>query len=74
MDFILGEGEIALEIKSSAEVKSRHQKGLKAFKEEFSPKQAIIVSLDPQPRKTEDNILILPWKEFLRRLWGNELL
>jgi predicted AAA+ superfamily ATPase len=74
VDFILGEGEIALEIKSSAEVKSRHQKGLKAFKEEFSPKQAIIVSLDPQPRKTEDNILILPWKEFLRRLWGNELL
>jgi uncharacterized protein len=49
-------------------------KGLRKFKEEYSVKRAILVSLDPKPRKTEDQIEILPWKIFLEQLWAGDIL
>jgi uncharacterized protein len=69
VDFIIGDGEIAVEVKSSEEVKRHHLKGLRAFKEEHSPRRAIVVSRDRTPRKTEDGIEILPWREFLRQVY-----
>jgi len=47
---------------------------LRAFKEEYSVKRAILVSRDSAPRKTEDGIDILPWEIFLQRLWGGAIL
>jgi predicted AAA+ superfamily ATPase len=73
VDFVLADHETVIEVKSSNEAKPRHLKGLRAFKEEFTVKKSIVVSLDPRPRKTEDNILILPWKDFLKKLWSNEI-
>jgi hypothetical protein len=29
-----------------------------------------VISLDERPRLTDDGIEILPWQEFLVRLWG----
>lgn len=72
VDLILGKGEVAIEIKSSALAKDRHLKGLRAFKEEHKSRY-ILVSQDPHPRKTNDGILILPWKDFLIQLWQNEI-
>jgi uncharacterized protein len=69
VDFILGDGEIAIEVKSSTQVNYRHLKGLRAFKEEHGPRRSIVVSLDPAPRMTEDSIEILPWNVFLDALW-----
>lgn len=74
VDFILGDHEIAIEVKSTNDVQSRHTRGIRAFQEEFKPRESIVVSLDPTPRKTGEGILVLPWKEFLRRLWANELI
>jgi len=74
VDFVLADHETVIEVKSSSEAKPRHLKGLRAFKEEFKVKNALVVSLDPQPRKTEDNILIMPWKAFLKKLWGDEII
>jgi hypothetical protein len=34
--------------------------------------RAFVVSLDPAPRKMGD-ILVLPWREFCRRLWAGEI-
>jgi uncharacterized protein len=73
VDFVLADHETAIEVKSSNETKPRHLKGLRAFKEEFKVKNSIVVSLDPRPRKTGDNILILPWNDFLKKLWRNEI-
>lgn len=73
VDLVLGRGEAAIEIKSTAFVKDRHLKGLRAFKEEHKSKY-ILVSLDPKPRKTNDGILILPWKDFLNNLWANKII
>jgi predicted AAA+ superfamily ATPase len=72
VDLILGD-EVAVEIKSTDRVTDKHLKGLRAYKEEHKSK-CILVSRDPEPRKTPDDILILPWEEFLGRLWSDGLL
>ena len=64
---------MAIEIKSSDNVNERHLKGLKAFMEEYEVKQAIVVCTEPLPRLL-NNILILPWQEFLKRLWNGEIM
>jgi hypothetical protein len=33
----------------------------------------VIVSLDPQPRRTEDGIDVLPVRVFAERLWSGDL-
>ncbi len=78
VDFILGKGEIAIEVKLTQEVQQRDIKGLFAFMEEHSVQQAFVVSQDPLPRlihtKNNQEILILPWRIFLSEyLWGNKL-
>ncbi|MDR1610678.1 MAG: AAA family ATPase [Candidatus Symbiothrix sp.] len=73
VDFILGESEVAIEIKSTSDVQSRHLKGLKAFEEEYTCKKMIVVSTDPYPRQV-GNILILPYEVFLERLWKGEII
>lgn len=73
VDFILGDHEIALEVKGTDRVIGQHLKGLQAFSEEYTTKHSILVSMEEKPRKM-DHILVLPWKVFLDKLWANELL
>jgi predicted AAA+ superfamily ATPase len=73
VDFILGDHEIIIEVKSTELARTTHLKGLRRFKEEYPVRRSILVSLDSKPRKTEDQIEILPWQVFLEQLWGGEL-
>jgi predicted AAA+ superfamily ATPase len=73
VDFILGDHEMAIEVKSTDMVNNRHIKGLKSFAEEYSVKKLIVVSNDPYPRQIE-NVTILPWKMFLDQLWAGEII
>lgn len=73
MDFILGDHEVAIEVKSTDKVQSHHLKGLKAFSEEYAVKKLIVVSTDTLEKKIGD-IHILPWKIFLEKLWAGEIL
>jgi predicted AAA+ superfamily ATPase len=73
VDFILGDHEVAVEVKSTASADERHLRGLRAFQEEYQVKEALLVSRDPKPRKT-GNIRILPWAVFLEELWSGRLL
>ena len=73
VDFILGDHEVAIEVKSTSNVQSHHLKGLKGFSEEYSVKKLIVVSSDPAERKMGD-ISVMPWKIFLDRLWAGEIL
>lgn len=68
VDFILGDHEVAIEVKATPNASARHLKGLKSFADEYTVKRKILVSLDPLPRKTGD-IEILPWSRFLELLW-----
>ena len=73
VDFILGSNEVAIEVKSTEMATYRHLKGLKSFAEEYSVKNLIMVTNDPYPRKVND-ILILPWRVFLEKLWRGDII
>ena len=73
VDFVLGNHEVAIEVKASEQVNARHLKGLKAFSEEYEVKKLIVVSNDPSPRLM-GNIIVLPWKVFLEKLWAGEVI
>ena len=73
VDFILGDHEVAVEVKSTEMVNPRHLSGLKSFAEEYNVKKLILVSNDPSPRKV-GKILIMPWKYFLDQLWDGRLI
>jgi predicted AAA+ superfamily ATPase len=70
VDFILGKAEIAIEAKGKERISSHDLKGLLQFKQEYpGVERLIIVSLEKQSRLTKDGILILPYNDFLERLW-----
>ncbi|MCK9421049.1 MAG: AAA family ATPase [Bacteroidales bacterium] len=73
VDFIMGDHEVAIEVKATDMATSRHYKGLNSFAEEYKVKKLILVTNDPYPRHVQD-IIILPWKTFLEKLWGGELI
>ena len=73
VDFILGDHEVAIEVKGTSEVKPKQLKGLRVFMEEFAVKKAIVVSCDQRPRKV-DQILIIPWQDFVQQLWNDDVM
>lgn len=72
VDLILGQ-KLALEIKTSSLIQDKHLKGIRALKEEGLIEKYAIVSLDEEPRITEDGITVYPWKTFLEKLWANQI-
>lgn len=72
VDAIIGDAKVAIEIKSSEEVKTRHKNGLKAFKEEHPDCRLILISLDPITRPSGDIELIYVL-DFLKMLWSGEI-
>lgn len=58
----------AVEAKAKAHVGARDLKGVKALSEEGVCARYAVVSLEPGPRRV-DGISILPWTDFLDRLW-----
>jgi predicted AAA+ superfamily ATPase len=71
VDFVLGRGEVAIEVKGSSRIENADLRPLKAFMEEYHPKKAFVVCNERRPRVHGD-IHIQPWREFLTKLW-NEL-
>jgi len=78
VDFILGKALLAIEVKINKQVHQQELAGLIAFGEEHPEAKLIVVSQDPKPRQLEinnnQNIRILPWKDFLEKLWSGELI
>ena len=70
VDFILGDGTTAIEVKSSATISTHHLKGLRAWKQEHPDSRCLLVCREPRARLTEDQIEILPWQVFLEELWA----
>jgi predicted AAA+ superfamily ATPase len=77
VDFVLGEGEIAVESKLTSLVQKRDLQGLIAFHNDFPNAKLYVVSLEPRPRlMTVDDkkIQILPVKSFLEDLWARKII
>lgn len=73
VDWVLGGGEVAIEVKGTSRVDGADLRALKAFVEEFSPRQALLVCNEKTPRVIE-KIKILPWRIFLRDLWAGKII
>ena len=73
VDFILGKHEVAIEVKSSNKISSKHLGGIRAFRTEYQVKRSIVVCTENLAR-INDEIEILPWKLFLDKLWRNEII
>jgi len=73
VDFILGNHEVAIEVKSTDIAQAKHLSGLKNFSEEYSVNKLILVSNDQSPRKV-GKVLIMPWQHFLDQLWQGDII
>jgi predicted AAA+ superfamily ATPase len=75
VDFVLGDLDVAIEVKSSERLQSSDLKGLRELAKEHpsSKRKYFVVSRESKPRLTEDGILILPYQMFLEKLWANEI-
>jgi predicted AAA+ superfamily ATPase len=74
VDFILGEKELAIEIKGSSRVHEGDIRSLQALIEDGPVKKCRLVCLEKQSRDVTRNIKILPWQLFIEQLWGGELI
>lgn len=73
VDFVLGEGEVAVEVKGTRLVDNRDIRPLMAFQDEYKPKKAFIVCNEREERVI-GKISIVPWRRFLENLWKNEII
>jgi predicted AAA+ superfamily ATPase len=73
VDFVLGDAEVAVEVKGAPRVDSSELRSLRAFMDDNHPRRAVVVCNEPAPRVT-DGIDVLPWREFLARLWGGKII
>ncbi len=75
VDFILGDMEIAIEVKSTATIHSRHVKNLYELLKEYPRvKQCYIVCLETKARLIQNKILVLPYQDFIQKLWDGEII
>lgn len=78
VDFVLENGQIAIEVKISENPSLQDLHGLKVFCEDYKPRHAIVVCQAPRRRViTFDNkqtIEVLPWQDFLEKLWHKKII
>lgn len=67
VDFIIGD-HTGVEVKARKNVSQQDLKPLRMLAEEKKLKRFLCVSLDSQRRKSNE-VVVLPWKEFLGELW-----
>lgn len=72
VDFIIGD-KLAIEVKSTKNITSKHLKGLRYLMEEQKLEKYYLISQDPIARK-ENGIYILPWDSFLKQLWNQTII
>lgn len=74
VDFILGEKELAVEIKGSPRVHEGDIRSLQALIEDGPIKKRCLVCMEKQSRNLANNIQVLPWQIFLEQLWNGDLI
>lgn len=72
VDFVVGD-TLAIEVKATDHVQDKHLKGLLALAEEKICKRYILVSQDQMPRRV-NYIELMPWQDFLKKLWADEII
>lgn len=72
VDFILGDGKAAIEVKGTSSLDKTDLRSLNAFIEEYSPKKALVVC-NEKTERIIGKVRILPWRNFLEELWEGKI-
>ena len=73
MDFVLGGGEVAIEVKGTNRVDKRDLRSLITFAAEYSPRKSMVVS-NEREKRVHHEIQIMPWRRFLYDLWEGKII
>ncbi len=73
VDFVLGEGEVAVEVKGASRVDGRDLRAIESFRSAYSPRQAIVVCNEDRERRV-GNLRIVPIATFLQELWAGGIM
>ena len=73
VDYILGGGEIAIEVKGSGRIENKDLRPLNAFIESYGPRRAFVVCSEKKERLI-GKVRITPWQKFLYDLWNGEII
>ena len=73
VDFILGNGEVAIEVKGTNRVDPRDLRSMMAFRDEYAPRTTLVVC-NERVERIHERIRILPWRVFLRDLWDGKII
>lgn len=73
VDFILGEKDVALEIKAKSRVLDKDLNPIHTLLEDGPVKKKVCVCLETSPRQVK-SVEILPWQFFLQKLWAGEII
>lgn len=77
VDFIIGRGKVAIEVKISSDIDSNALKSIGAFAGDNPESSCFVVCREPNVRVVElghRKVTILPIEEFLKRLWRGEII
>jgi predicted AAA+ superfamily ATPase len=74
VDFILGDMQVAIEVKAKRHISARDVSPLRTLMKEHDVGRALVVSLENEPRTLADGISVLPWQGFLELLWQGGIL
>jgi len=73
VDFILGGGEIAIEVKGAGSIQNKDLRPINAFVETYAPRKALVVCNEKEERLV-GKVRIMPWQKFLRDLWNGKII
>ena len=73
IDFVLGGGEIAIEVKGKARIDKKDLYPMNVFNEEYAPRLSLIVCNEKEERLV-DKIRVIPYKKFLKKLWSGKII
>lgn len=73
VDFVLGGGEVAIEVKGTSRVDDRDLRSLRLFGETHRPRSSIVVCNESAERVV-DGIRVVPWRSFFQELWEGRII
>ncbi|MEA3468381.1 MAG: AAA family ATPase [Thermodesulfobacteriota bacterium] len=73
VDFILGNGDVAVEVKGTSMVDRRALRPMKTFIDRYAPRKSIVVCNEREER-IHSGIRIMPWRLFLQELWRDKII
>ena len=71
--FVLGDGEVAIEVKGTSRVDQRDLASIRSFAADYRPKKSLVVCNEKEERVVGP-LRIMPWRKFLEDLWSGRII